>query len=266
MTSDMPPRRGAFPPRVGWIPMGIGLAAVTILAVWSVAPQFSEHVVGPAGQASAVAPNGNNSNTAPNGGIVNPTAGAATFNPNTHATAAPQQNATGAQCAAGQNGGTTAPGVTVVTTGEGAGFLGEAAYGMKAAINDANNGGGICGRKISLTTLNDAWNGPSGLSDIQGFISQNYFALVGEPDSEGLDAAVRSQTIDRAGIPVVGTDGMLKSQYNDPWVWPIAASTVSNMHIAAKYAVQQLHASRFGIVFDTSYKFGQEGAYAFDRP
>ena len=255
--------------------MGIGLVAVTILSVWAAAPQFAEHVVGPAGQSTSGNLNGNNP-SGPNA-VVGPSASAGPNNvgPNAHATAAAQQDANGAQCAAGRNGGGTgAPGVTanqiriastIVTTGEGSGFLGEAQHGMQAAINEANNSGGVCGRMISLTTLNDGWSGTTGLSDIQGFIAQNYFALVAEPDSEGLDAAVKSGTIDRAGIPVVGTDGMLKSQYNDPWVWPIAASTVSNMHIIAKYAVDVLKAKSFGIVFDTSYKFGHEGAYAFDQ-
>jgi ABC-type branched-subunit amino acid transport system substrate-binding protein len=62
---------------------------------------------------------------------------------------------------------------------------------------------------------------------------------------------------------VVGTDGMLASQYNDPWIWPVAASTVTNMHIAAQYSCKQLAAKRVGIVFDSKYKFGAEGAAAF---
>ncbi len=270
-----PPRRAGFPPRVGWIPLGIGLVAVTVLSLWGASPQFAERVVGPAGQ-NAGAGSGNEGAA---GGPVagGPKAGgpANVAGPAARATAAAQVGgAGGTACAAGKNGGSTGPGVTanqirvastIVTTGEGSGFLGEAAQGMRAAINEVNNQGGICGRTISLYTLNDGWSATAGLSDIQGFIAQNYFALVGEPDSEGLDAAINSQTIDRAGIPVVGTDGMLKSQYTDPWVWPIASSTVSNMHIVAKYAVDVLKAKSFGIVFDTSYKFGHEGAYAFDQ-
>jgi len=183
-------------------------------------------------------------------------------------------------CAAGRNGGATAPGVTateihvastIVTTGVGSGFLGEAADGMRAAINQANQAGGVCGRRITsidgkqpIETINDNWDPPTGQADIQNWISSNQvFALVGEPDSEGLDAAIQSHTIDNAGIPVVGTDGMLSGQYYDPWVWPVATSTVTNMHIIAQYAVNTLHANSFGIVFDNHYKFGREGARAF---
>ena len=182
-----------------------------------------------------------------------------------------------AACAAGHNGGSTAPGVTsseidvastIVTDGVGAGFLGEAQDGMKVAVDAQNQAGGICGRRLVLKTINSNWNGPTGQTYIQNFISSGkVFALVGQPDSEGLDAALSSGTIDQAQIPVVGTDGLLKRQYTDPWVWPVGVSTVSSMHIIAKYAHDRLgatSASQYGIVFDTAYKFGPEGAKAFD--
>ena len=142
---------------------------------------------------------------------------------------------------------------------------------MKAAINQANQAGGICGRKITsidgtkpIDTINTDWSGPQGQADIEAWCQGgNVFALVGEPDSEGLSAAIAGGTIDRCGLPVVGSDGMLNDQYYKPWVWPVAASTVSNMHIIAQYAVQTLHANTFGIVYDNHYKFGAEGAKGF---
>jgi ABC-type branched-subunit amino acid transport system substrate-binding protein len=135
---------------------------------------------------------------------------------------------------------------------------------MRAAINQVNQAGGICGRHITMESVNDGWDGPTGNQYINGYINKgDVFALVGEPDSEGLDAAVKAGSIDRARIPVVGTDGMLASQYNDPWVWPVAASTVTNMHVIAQYAQTRFHAKRVGIVYDSVYKFGKEGARAF---
>jgi ABC-type branched-subunit amino acid transport system substrate-binding protein len=191
---------------------------------------------------------------------------------------------TGLNCAKGQNGGATAPGVTatqirvastIVSSSSSSvaqGFLGEAGDGMRAAIQQFNNAGGDCGRKITdlngnngITELNDDWSPSQGNTDISSWVNSSAppFALVGEPDSEGLDGASTGGTIDRAAIPVVGSDGMLKSQYHDPWIFPVASSTVSNMHIIADYAVNQLHANSFGIVYDSSYKFGVEGATAF---
>jgi ABC-type branched-subunit amino acid transport system substrate-binding protein len=273
---------GGFPPRIGVIPLTIAVALTAIIAMFGVAPQFQNKTVG------VVSSNGSQSSGG--SGESNPQATSAAAGTDAGAQGATgssgstsgkpgqgaQGAAAGAACNAGQNGGATAPGVTangihiastVVTSGIGAGFLGEAVNGMQAAINEANNAGGICGRRISLDTLNSGWDRTQGGNDISGFInSGKVFSLVGEPDSEGLAGAIENGTIDRAQIPVVGTDGMLKDQYNDQWVWPVAASTVTNMHIIAKYAVSTVGKNaKFGIVYDTRYKFGPEGAQAFDQ-
>jgi ABC-type branched-subunit amino acid transport system substrate-binding protein len=266
-------RPKAFPPGFGWIPLSIALIAAVTLSVVSIAPQFRTQVT------SQTVAGGGGGGT--DGGVAGPS-GAAAAGPGGGAGAPGGTTighgggpAQGASCGAGRNGGATAPGVTgneihiastEVTTGVGSGFLGEATQGMLAAIDQANNAGGICGRQIVLDHVNDGWQGTVGQQDIGNYInSGNVFALVGEPDSEGLAAAIDSKTIDNAGMPVVGSDGMLADQYFDPWVWPVAASTVTNMHVVADYAVNTLKAHSFGIVYDTSYKFGAEGATAFDK-
>jgi len=272
--------RGLFPPRVGWVPLGIAAVAVTIMALWAASPQFSTQIIGSVARGNDGNGGGGSGVTGTGGGGtgVNQPGTAVGGGPGTsHGTGGPgasANNPAAYQCAAGRNGGSTAPGVTgneihvastIVTTGEGAGFLGEAVSGMQAAINEANNSGGICGRRVAMSTVNDGWVSTTGQGDIDAYInSGNVFALVGEPDSQGLAAAIDSHDIDRASIPVVGTDGMLADQYQDPWVWPVAASTVTNMHVAVDYAVHVLGAKTFGIVFDTSYKFGREGAAAFE--
>ena len=255
-----------FPPPVGWVPVVIGSLLAILVSVVAVAPAFRSRVetkdlgTESTGELAAATQTAESSSAS-----------------SSNAKAAGSKVATsGSACAPGRNGGNTAPGVTaseirlastIVTTGNGEGFLGEAAFGMQAAVTEVNNQGGICGRRIVLDTNNSGWDAPTGQKYIDNYISSGkYFALVGEPDSEGLGAAIDSGLIDRASIPVVGTDGMLKNQYNDPWVWPVAASTVTNMHIIAQYAVSKLgvkSANDFGIVFDTRYKFGPEGAKAF---
>ena len=271
-TAPAPKTTRRFPPPVGWIPFTIGLIAVVLLSIFAVAPQFQNKVVGTTavagpggtGLGAATGPSAAAAQGAPGG----TTAGSGTT------VAAGAGTAAGAKCAPGQNGGATAPGVTatqinvastIVKTGVGSGFLGEAVYGIQAAINQF---GSICGRAVHLQALNDGWDRSSGAADIQNWISSgSVFALVGEPDSEGLDGVSNGSggngALDAAGMPAIGTDGMLTSQYHDPMIFPVAASTVSNMHIIADYA--WAHGARtFGIVFDTSYKFGKEGASAFD--
>ncbi len=161
----------------------------------------------------------------------------------------------------------------IVTDGTGGSFLKNAIDGMRAAFNEANVHG-VNGRKILLDPHNDSWSAETGLSYIQNYIaSKKYFALAVNPSSEGLNLAVQNNTIDNAGIPVVGTDGMLISQYRWPanssnpgaakWVWPVAASTVSTMHIIGEYGKNHYNAQTFGLVYDKRYKFGVEGEAAF---
>jgi len=258
------------------VPILVALGLVTIASVAAFVPQYGTHKI------LGVSNNGTTNGT----GTDNSTGGTqgtdATQGKTVVGSGSGGSNGSGGggggggganDCAHGKNAGATDVGVTstsvhiastIVTTGIGQGFLGQAVSGMKAAINQVNQAGGVCGRHITIETLNDNWERDKGAGYIGNYISQgNVFALVGEPDSEGLDAAWQNGSIDKAGIPVVGTDGMLASQYNDPWIWPVAASTVTNMHIIADYAKNQLHAHRVGIVYDSIYKFGKEGAAAF---
>lgn len=159
----------------------------------------------------------------------------------------------------------------IVTTGVGSGFLGEAHLGIKAALAGS---GIICGRRFaSPAFVNTGWEQDTGKAAIANWkAAGNIFALVGQPDSEGLHAA-SGDLINHPTdpFPAVGTDGLLKSQYNNPWIWPGATSTASNMHIIVRYAREYppdqfpaSQASDFAIVFDTRYKFGPEGARALN--
>src|SRR5207237_1073809 len=124
---------------------------------------------------------------------------------------------------------------TTATEGVAASFLKDAQVGMQAVQRKVNASGGVCGRLIQLTLQNDSWDADAGRQAIQHFIACNcYFGLAVNPSSEGLKGAIDNHDIDNAKMPVVGTDGMLLDQYTgSPWVWPIATSTHSVMHIIA---------------------------------
>lgn len=177
----------------------------------------------------------------------------------------------GLECVRGRNGGATDTGVTasaiklaatVVKGGDGSSFLSEVPIALEAVKNRVNRQGGVCGRLLELEMVNDDWKANEGQETIRNFIAKGVFALAVSPSSQGLDAAIRNGDIGRAGIPVVGADGMLISQYTEPWVWPVAASTITTMHVMAKDAAAR-GAKTFGIVYDYSYHFGVEGASAF---
>ena len=186
----------------------------------------------------------------------------------------------GQSCAAGANGGTTDTGVTgssiklaatVVDDGPGASFLAPVRIGMNAVVSKVNKAGGVCGRKLNLILRNDSWQAQLGKQFIQNFVeSEKVFALAVVPSSEGLRSA--DEYIEQQKVPVVGTDGMLIKQYKNPWIWPVATSTISTMHAMAKDAYDRAMACAtcnrppvFGIVFDSLYHFGPEGAYAFEK-
>jgi ABC-type branched-subunit amino acid transport system substrate-binding protein len=175
------------------------------------------------------------------------------------------------ECKAGRNGGATDKGVssgrislaaTNVRSGTGSSFLGTAYIGMQAVVNRVNGAGGICGRLLDLRLVDDGWNASTGAGYLDTFSKGNYFALPVVPSSEGLTQAIDSKIISGAQIPVVGSDGMLKQQYTDAWVWPVATATVTTMRVMAKHAADSGYKS-FGIIYDQQYKFGVEGAKAF---
>lgn len=246
-----------------WLRVGPIVLVVALASSVSVGQRFRSHVetrttqrevsaaeTGPAGQVAGVG------GPATRGGSVTQ--------------ALPPAKA-GLECVRGRNGGSTDKGVTgagiklgatVVKSGIGASFLGEVPIALEAVKNRVNRAGGVCGRLLELKMVDDGWDAALGREFIRNFISEGVFALAVSPSSEGLDNAIRNGDIGKAGIPVVGADGMLISQYTDPWVWPVAASTITTMHVMAKDAAAR-GAKKFGIVFDKSYHFGVEGASAF---
>lgn len=175
-------------------------------------------------------------------------------------------------CSKRQNAGATDTGVTakeirfaasVVKTGIAKDFLADAQFGMEAVRQKVNRQGGICGRTIRIDYQDDGWEPARGQRLIEGWIqSKKYFGLAVNPSSEGVRGAIDSKVIRDAKFPVIGSDGQLIDQYQDPWVWPVATSTASVMHIMARYAHQQ-GARTFGIVWDQNYRFGVEGHKAF---
>jgi branched-chain amino acid transport system substrate-binding protein len=188
---------------------------------------------------------------------------------------AAQPGRPGLECAAGRNGGATDTGVTansiklgstVVDSGIGASFLRDARYSMIAVKNRVNRAGGICGRKLELVLRDDGWTPDLGSEFIRNLVEQEkVFTLAVVPSSEGLLTVSTAGYLKAKRVPVVGSDGMLIHQYQDPWIWPVAASTISTMHVMVKHAADVFKAKNFAIVYESTYHFGIEGAYAFNQ-
>jgi ABC-type branched-subunit amino acid transport system substrate-binding protein len=177
-----------------------------------------------------------------------------------------------ADCSKKQNAGATDQGVTstsinfaatVVKTGIAKDFLSDAQFGIEAVRRKVNALGGVCGRQINVKYDDDGWLPAKGNLLIQKYIgSKQYFGLAVNPSSEGLRFPILSHDLDTNQFPVIGADGMLIGQYQDPWVWPVATSTHSIMHIMADDAKKR-GAHTFAIIYDKKYRFGVEGEKAF---
>ena len=170
--------------------------------------------------------------------------------------------------------GTNAPGVsdssiklgaTVAEGGVAESFLGEVRQAMEAVRNRVNAAGGICGRKLEISYKNDDWDPGRGKAAIENLIVQEkVFALAVSPSSEGVNAASEAGTFEKYKVPVVGTDGLIRTQYSDPYIWPVATATTTTAHIIMKEAWDR-GAREPAIVFENTYRFGVEGALAFNN-
>jgi ABC-type branched-subunit amino acid transport system substrate-binding protein len=191
-------------------------------------------------------------------------------------TAAAGQGRPGLRCDRAGNGGATDRGVTadkirlattVVNSGPGAAFQSEMKDAMEAVVRSVNRGGGICGRLLNVAYKDDGWDAQRGGQFLRNFIDDGIFAIAVGASSEGVGAVIETDDLSKTKTPVVGTDGLEISQYRkgstaQPWVWPVATATVSSARIMANEAYQR-GARKFGVVYDTTYKFGEEGAAAF---
>jgi ABC-type branched-subunit amino acid transport system substrate-binding protein len=250
--------------RLAWATAGI-VVAISLLSTFTLATPRPRPRPAAVGTETVVeeGPGGGGGETVAPG--ATPTGGGATRGPST-------VGGVRHDCSRGQNAGATEVGVTareirlaatVVKSGIARTFLADAQFGMEAVRTKVNRAGGICGRVISIVYKDDGWVPSTGQRIIRGFIGENrYFGLAVNPSSEGLRGAIDSGTIRESQFPVVGADGQLIDQYQDPWVWPVATSTASVMHIMAHDAYRR-GARTFGIAWEQNYRFGVEGHAAF---
>jgi ABC-type branched-subunit amino acid transport system substrate-binding protein len=256
-------------------------AVVTLLATIAFVPNNTPGVVrvvpGGADAATGVVDNANPSGTggdASAGGVGVPSGGSGAKSKAASAQPGGGPAAASSACKAGANGGATDVGVagdsiklgaTVAESGIAASFLGQVRLGMQAVVNKVNRSGGICGRKLAVTYKDDAWVPDTGARYLQNMVEgDKVFALAVVPSSEGLNQVALTGYFGKNGVPVVGSDGMIRSQYTDPSIWPVASATTTTIHVMLKDAFNR-GARHPAIVFESSYRFGIEGAYAFEK-
>lgn len=170
------------------------------------------------------------------------------------------------ECRAGANGGGADVGVTADTirivmteTLEfPTRYVTATAYSsVRALFEYVNQRGGICGRRIELRYANDAWR------PLPWDADGDMLAAIAGPLDTNVDGHVVDGSIDRAGVPLVGTDGLTAAHHRSPWVWPIGPSTASFTRIAVEHAYRS-GARSFALVYDRNGPVGTQAAEAFD--
>lgn len=131
--------------------------------------------------------------------------------------------------------------------------LGEPSPGdaVDRVVKGFNHTSSICGRAVELVREGDYANIPG-----------DAVAVLGLPLDTRFDAAIADGRFERAGIPVVGGDGLSAVQHSSPVVYPVGTSAASLARIAAQHSVEQ-GARTYAVVHDRSRAFGAEAAAAF---
>jgi ABC-type branched-subunit amino acid transport system substrate-binding protein len=200
-----------------------------------------------------------------NGSTKGGSAGSGSASGSGQGTGATAGNCSGGSTDTGVSANSIKLGATVAESGIAKSFLGEARQGMEAYKNRVNSQGGICGRTLAIKYVDDGWDSKVGKDNLENLINEEkVFAIAVSPSSEGVNAASTAGVFRNAGVPVVGTDGLDASQYKDPFVWPVAAATVTLLHVMMQKAWDD-GARNPAIVYDNQYKFGVEGANAFEK-
>lgn len=179
------------------------------------------------------------------------------------------------ECAAGRNGGATDEGVsatqiklgaTVAESGIAKSFLGEVRQGMEAQVKKINRAGGVCGRQLRVIYKDDGWKPDTGANFIRNLVEDDkVFALAVSPSSEGVDFASKKGDFRSWKVPVVGADGLVRSQFQDPYIFPVAAATTTTINIMMKKAADRVGGGanlKPAVVYGKGYRFGIEGAFA----
>ncbi|MBK5307706.1 MAG: ABC transporter substrate-binding protein [Frankiaceae bacterium] len=183
----------------------------------------------------------------------------------TQGAGAPGGNCSGGTTDTGVTASSIKLGATIAESGIAKSFLGEARQGMEAYKNRVNSQGGVCGRTLTIKYADDGWDPKVGKDNLENLINEEkVFAIAVSPSSEGVNAASNAGVFRNAKVPVVGTNGLEASQYKDPYIWPVAAATVTMLHVMMAKAWAD-GARNPAIVYDGQYRFGHEGANALEK-
>lgn len=143
--------------------------------------------------------------------------------------------------------------ILVGTTGAQQGplaFIGKPYFdGMKAYFNMLNEKGGVNGKKIELTVLEDEFKPENSIANVQRLINDDkVFALVGLFGTPGVKASI--PTVKDAGIPAVyfATGAHAPTQAGDNF-FPVQPNYVYEGKLMSKYIKDYFKAEKVAVIY-----------------
>ncbi len=148
----------------------------------------------------------------------------------------------------GITGSTIKLGTTFAISGPVSNISGPIKKGVEAYFNEVNARGGVNGRRIQLKYYDDGWDAQKGKGAIKNLVERDkVFVLTTVPSSNGLDAA--KTYLETKQIPVLGTSGLIETQFRSPMQWPIGTSTRSAARIALQDLTKRIGAKNIALVW-----------------
>jgi len=143
-----------------------------------------------------------------------------------------------------------------------AGAYGVIANGTKAYFGYVNAHGGVYGRKIKYTILDDGYDPARQLTNVKNLVlNKGVFALADDLGTANNEAAL--PFITREGVPLVypATGSSAMSNPFHQYLFAMQVSYTIEGKVLTDYAVKTLHAKKIGVFYQND-DFGQEGLNA----
>jgi branched-chain amino acid transport system substrate-binding protein len=147
-------------------------------------------------------------------------------------------------------------GVAASLTGFLASYDSNFVSGLKLAAEDVNKRGGVLGRPINLTILDNASNATTGVTVTNQLINQNNITVMLNGLSSSQNAAI-NPILAKAKIPMIIASAILPN--NPIWAFQISAPSRNVLALQLDFAKEQLGASKIAFLYSNT-PYGQDGA------
>lgn len=122
-------------------------------------------------------------------------------------------------------------------------------HGLKLAIDEWNEKGGVDGRKVELVIEDDASTPPGAVNAYNKILAEQKPAAVVIPTFANFDMAIEP-AIRKAGIPAItGASGPGVTAAGNEWIFRVRTNDAVMGQLAAEYAVKEMGAKKAGIIF-----------------